>query len=268
MARKTLGPWAISLLALVLALSGSAVAAKYIITSTKQIKPSVLKALKGKGGAAGPQGDAGAAGPAGLQGTKGDSGATGAAGPPGTNGKTVLSGTPTPTAGIGVIGDFYIETDVSKIYGPKAASGANGGWGTGTELKGPQGDPWTPDNTLPENATLTGAWTVTLDAGGNSLSAISFEIPLADDLAGSNVHVFGEAGFATSCSGSAAEPDAVSGHLCIYGADPFGAGALAPKKVLKVTEFVDGANKSGALLLFEDAAKAGFPGTGAWAVTG
>ncbi|HWF36708.1 MAG TPA: hypothetical protein VG295_15110, partial [Solirubrobacteraceae bacterium] len=48
-------------LALVLAMSGGAFAAsKYIITSTKQIKPSVLSKLKGNRGPAGPKGATGA----------------------------------------------------------------------------------------------------------------------------------------------------------------------------------------------------------------
>ena len=62
-------------LALFIALSGSALAAgHFIITSTRQIKPSVLRSLHGEHGARGPQGPAGAQGP---------TGSTGAQGPPG-----------------------------------------------------------------------------------------------------------------------------------------------------------------------------------------
>lgn len=65
-------------LALVFAMSGGAMAAShYIITSKSQIKPSVLKSLKGK------QGKAGARGPAGA------GGATGAAGPAGPAGTSL-----------------------------------------------------------------------------------------------------------------------------------------------------------------------------------
>jgi hypothetical protein len=62
----------IALLALFLALGGTAIAAHhYLITSTSQIKPSVLKKLKGNTGPAGP---AGAIGPAGASGPQGPAG--------------------------------------------------------------------------------------------------------------------------------------------------------------------------------------------------
>src|SRR5579871_417326 len=68
-------------LALVFAMTGGAIAAKhYLINSTKQINPKVLKKLrgaKGKTGATGPQGKQGA------QGTAGAAGAAGGQGPVG-----------------------------------------------------------------------------------------------------------------------------------------------------------------------------------------
>ena len=58
--------------ALVLAMSGGAFAAgKFLITSTKQISPKVLKSLQGKAGPAGAVGAQGPAGPAGLSGRRG-----------------------------------------------------------------------------------------------------------------------------------------------------------------------------------------------------
>src|SRR5262249_342423 len=59
----------VATLALVFALGGSAVAAKhYMITSTSQIKPSVLKKLHGAKGARGPAGLSGLEGAAGAKG--------------------------------------------------------------------------------------------------------------------------------------------------------------------------------------------------------
>jgi hypothetical protein len=90
-------------IALFLAVSGGAAyaASHYLITSTKQIKPSVLKQLKGASGAAGapgapgapgaqgargPQGPGGSQGPQGPQGPKGEAGAKGENGKDGTTG--------------------------------------------------------------------------------------------------------------------------------------------------------------------------------------
>ena len=76
-------------LALVLALSGSAIAANtYLLTSTKQISPSVLKKLKGAKGPRGHKGVMGARGAAGPAGPAGAAGATGAAGAQGPKGDT------------------------------------------------------------------------------------------------------------------------------------------------------------------------------------
>jgi hypothetical protein len=68
-------------IALVLSMSGGALAAShYIITSTKQVSPTVLKALKGKEGARGAAGATGSQGSAGPQGSEGKPGAPGEAG--------------------------------------------------------------------------------------------------------------------------------------------------------------------------------------------
>ncbi len=71
----------IATLALVVATTGGTLAAthSYLITSTKQISPKVLKALRGRTGPAGPvgeQGDAGEAGEAGRDGSPWTAGGT------------------------------------------------------------------------------------------------------------------------------------------------------------------------------------------------
>jgi collagen triple helix repeat protein len=75
----------VATMALVFAMGGSAIAAKhYLISSTNQINPKVLKKLRGNHGnrgntgASGPQGPSGAAGAAGAPGTPGAPGANGA----------------------------------------------------------------------------------------------------------------------------------------------------------------------------------------------
>jgi Collagen triple helix repeat (20 copies) len=68
-------------LALVLSMSGGALAAShYLINSTKQINPKVLKKLRGNTGKQGPAGKEGPRGPSGTNGATGSVGPTGPAG--------------------------------------------------------------------------------------------------------------------------------------------------------------------------------------------
>jgi hypothetical protein len=63
-------------------------------------------------------------------------GAIGITGAAGADGFTILNGIVAPTTE-GVDGDFYIDTVLVKIHGPKAA----GTWPAGVDIKGIQGDP-------------------------------------------------------------------------------------------------------------------------------
>ena len=65
----------------------------------------------------------------GLPGPKGETG------DPGIDGKTLLNGIVDPTSGVGVDGDFYINTEAKTIFGPKAS----GSWPSGTSIIGPTG---------------------------------------------------------------------------------------------------------------------------------
>jgi len=80
----------VATLALVFAMTGGALAAgHYLVNSTKQINPKVLKALKGangKAGATGATGATGAGGAPGAPGLKGEHGTTGEAGQQGIEG--------------------------------------------------------------------------------------------------------------------------------------------------------------------------------------
>jgi Collagen triple helix repeat (20 copies) len=100
----------VATLALVFAMTGGAVAAgHYLVTSTGQISPKVLKALRGHSGAngpagpPGPQGPQGAAGARGPQGPVGLPGGEGVEGPPGAPGATGLAG---PTGATGPTEQF------------------------------------------------------------------------------------------------------------------------------------------------------------------
>ena len=82
-------------LALFVALTGTSMAAThYVITSTHQIRPSVLKSLHGATGARGAAGSQGVPGPAGLRGETGPKGETGPRGGPGPEGKQGPEGKP------------------------------------------------------------------------------------------------------------------------------------------------------------------------------
>ena len=95
----------------------------------------VLIGAAGAAGAAGATGAKGDTGATGAAGTAGATGATGAAGAAGADGKTVRSGTTAPSSGLGVDGDFYINTTTSYLYGPKAS----GAWPAGVSLVGATG---------------------------------------------------------------------------------------------------------------------------------
>jgi len=59
-------------------------------------------------------------------------------GPPGPRGidaNTIWTGSGPPTGGVGVIGDWYINSDTHYLFGPKNVNG----WPTGYSMIGPQG---------------------------------------------------------------------------------------------------------------------------------
>jgi Collagen triple helix repeat (20 copies) len=135
-------------LALVFAMSGGAMAANsYLINSTKQISPKVLKKLTGKAGKTGANGAAGttgATGPQGKEGQPGKEGTPGTEGHPGAPATTLFAyvqeegtlvrGTPgTTVEKLGASGNEYYEvnfpTDVSRCV-PEISLGNSTGNGT------------------------------------------------------------------------------------------------------------------------------------------
>src|SRR5436305_4762019 len=140
--RRPSGTTVIACLALFLALGGTAVAAHhYLITSTSQIKPSVLKSLKGNQGpqgvqgiqgtqgSLGPQGQTGRQGVQGIQGPQGPGGPPGPIGPPGT---TTLSALTTFEGAAGVyvfnaeFGEYIAASLASCAPGERVVSGGSG----------------------------------------------------------------------------------------------------------------------------------------------
>ena len=178
-------------LALVFAMTGGAYAAsKYLITSSKQISPKVLKQLASKAGPKGATGAAGLAGPAGPGGAAGPKGESGAPGQEGKEGKPGVPGEP------------------------------------GTE--GKEGSPWIVGGVLPAGKTETGVWGLAALPGAFqggfielASTSISFTIPLKAPLAEANMHIIppsgkGAGGKTCPTSSSVLKPAAEPGNLCIF----------------------------------------------------
>lgn len=100
-------------LALVFAMSGGAMAANsYLINSTKQINPKVLKKLTGKPGKNGTAGATGATGATGLTGPAGSPGTAGAKGETGTKGEAGPFVTTVPS-GKTLTGSFAVSEEAT-----------------------------------------------------------------------------------------------------------------------------------------------------------
>jgi hypothetical protein len=140
---------ALALGAVVLAIGGGTAFAgvHYLITSTKQIKPSVLRSLKGRG-PAGPRGKQGAQG---SQGVAGEQGPQGAAGPAGTNGAVAAYAVSSQaTFGTSILetvltkalpaGKFVINASLYITASKVSTSPSNTGVAVSCELKWPDDD--------------------------------------------------------------------------------------------------------------------------------
>jgi hypothetical protein len=108
--------------------------------------PVLGQSLAGTAGAAGAPGAAGPVGPAGVNGAAG------------TPGSTIFSGAGSPAPATGVPGDYYIDSQTSKLYGPK--TGAD--WSTSATLS------------------LTGKWVTVATTTAQALPNIGY---LADNAA-------------------------------------------------------------------------------------
>jgi hypothetical protein len=233
--------------AIVFAMTGGAYAAsKVLITSTKQISPSVLKALKGKSGATGAGGAAGAAGP---QGPAGPAGAQGPAGANGTNGEP------------GAPGESVTNTSAKATTCKEGGAEFKVGSGPATHACNGEKGVIHPGQKLPSGASETGTWGFASHSEGAVVEPFSFPIPLSTALEFSDVHVLkvGEGG-TSECPGTLAEPQAAAGQLCIYSE------FLEASFVAIGTRTVSGVN---ALFLVAEEIKGGLGkhDEGTWAVT-
>jgi hypothetical protein len=266
----------IAVIALIAALGGTAFAAKGALTGKqkKEVK-AIAKSFQGTG-PAGPQGLPGAPGAGGKDGLNG---ADGTDGTDGADGRSVLStsfeGTNEPVSepceergGV----EFEVEGSGVKEYAC-----------TGDE--GPTGDPWTAGGTLPANATEEGVWALNESTSDNLPKfvvypaagvPISFGIPLGTEPA---THLIAENGNEVggpndgnpqaACDDgdapppSPTNPEADSGHLCVFA-------ATGLTGVEGAISGVSPMGTAGALLnlFFQPAGVSEILLNGTWAVTG
>jgi hypothetical protein len=224
----------VAVIALVAALGGTALAGGGVLTGKQ--KKEVARIAKRFAGQPGPQGAAGPVGPA------GPGGARGAKGDPGEKGE-----------------------------------------------KGDVGSPWTAGGTLPAGATETGAWALGPTHDPVVYGAISFTIPLVGALDPSHVHLIapdGEELVANpdngeiekapqpACTGSAGQPTAEAGNLCVYEAyqtsgPRFASGSInSPGSTGTLGGPPGGAGSSGARIIVTNFAEGSCAAWGGWAVTG
>lgn len=74
-------------------------------------------------------------GPSGARGEQGEQGLQGPRGASGEQPNTILTGSGAPNSSTGIVGDLYLDTAATKLFGPKSATG----WPASVSLVGPVG---------------------------------------------------------------------------------------------------------------------------------
>jgi hypothetical protein len=260
------------------AVSGGGEPAKATAVKKKSKLSIGLRGPRGPRGATGPVGPQGSAGLVGQTGPAGPAGPTGPAGEKGTNGESVTT--------------KEVKTSEAAACNKLGGSSFKVGSGTltfacnGTEGKvGPQGEPWTPNNTLPKGASETGVYalyTIALKEKEFDLDAISFPIKLAE----APKLTFVAAGETPNppCKGSVEQPEAeppvapaTQPNLCVFegtslahkGGVKFH--ASLPNLSKKFGTMIDGAELFFETLALKEPLTETFPiavsSEGSWAVT-
>jgi hypothetical protein len=248
----------VAVLALLFAMTGGAIAAKrYLITSTRQISPNVLRQLKGGRGAPGPAGSPGAQGAPGKNGANGANGTNGAAGRAGENGVGATTSTFGGEQHGCREGGLEIKSAGTPAFVCNGTNGANGQTGF--------------TKALPSGETETGTWAVNEYGPVEEKSVfvpISFAIPTQ---AGEGFYLdSSETEEAATkkphgCEGTLAEPTAPKGKLCVYTEEG------EELKAASAEVFAQGElghfGSSGGYLEFEIQAGGNAISRGTWAVT-
>jgi Collagen triple helix repeat (20 copies) len=168
----------VAMLALLVALSGTAIATTSAIVTGKQIVNGSITGADVKNRSLRPIDFRGS-----LRGPRGLQGITGPQGPQGPSG---IAGQP----------------------GPKGDQGDKGDKGE----KGDKGQDLTVDSTLPPGKTLAGVW-----ATSEQFHSVTFQPRLAFAIPEANHHYIGLGDPKPSaCQGTAAAPTAATGHVCVY----------------------------------------------------
>ncbi len=201
-------------LALLVALGGTSYAAAELAKNSvgaKQLKANAVSSKKVKDGSllsqdfaagqlvAGPRGPAGAAGAVGATGPAGATGATGEKGLIGARGPAGAKG----------------DTGPRGEQGEQGEKGEQGDPGEQGE-QGDQGDPGALLAAVPSGETLVGHWGVTgtVPADQAVSTSISYTFPVLGDVEPIMLPL--DSSGSLECPGTAEEPAAAPGHLCIF----------------------------------------------------
>ncbi len=237
--------------------------------SAASVHAVAAKKTKKPAGKPGPRGPQGPAGPAGAQGPAGPAGPQGPAGPKGENGTNGTNGQ-NGSDGVSVTSKTLKKGEGGCPEGGTELIAADGK--KTTACNGKTGSPWAAGGTLPAGSSEKGEWSVTLTENYESTvegyGSISFGVPLAS--APATVYVTEtEKSHAPECPGTAEEPEAAEGDLCIYAAPQTEHFATFTLGTFGEAE----AGKDGAYIVFSAGEISGKPDKGhvmhgTWAVTG